>query len=99
MKEYNDVYNDPQQSDCRVFIIHQLGTNAKWREMLATDGVPRYYAYLLRCWEVRSDRPDKPSAWRFNLEEAGTGERRPFGDLEALLAYLERQFGARHSVR
>jgi hypothetical protein len=54
---------------------------------------PRYGAYLLRYWEVRSDRPGQPSTWRFSLEEAGTDERRGFRDLEALLAYLEQEFG------
>ncbi len=54
---------------------------------------PRYRAYLLRCWEVRSDRPGQPRSWRFGLEEAGTGERRGFRDLEALVAFLERELG------
>ena len=56
--------------------------------MCAQDGPPRYGAYLLRYWEVRSEGPGRPSTWRFSLEEAGTGERRGFRDLEALLAYL-----------
>jgi hypothetical protein len=51
----------------------------------------RYGAYLLRCWEVRSDLPGRPSAWRFSLEQAGTGERRAFRDLGALVAHLEQQ--------
>ena len=54
-------------------------------------GNPRYGAYLLRYWEVRSDRPGQPSTWRFSLEEAGTGERRAFRDLEALLADLREE--------
>jgi hypothetical protein len=53
---------------------------------------PRCYGtYLLRYWEVRSDHPDWPSTWRFSPEEAGTDERHGFRDLEALVAYLERQ--------
>jgi hypothetical protein len=59
--------------------------------MLAHEGLPRYGAYLLRYWEVRSDRPGQPSTWRFSLEEAGTEERRAFADLEALVAYLTQQ--------
>ena len=52
------------------------------------DRRPRYGAYLLRYWQVRSDRPGQPSTWRFSLEEASMGERRGFRDLEALLAFL-----------
>lgn len=51
----------------------------------------RYGAYLLRYREVRSEHPDRPSTWRFSLEEAGTGERRAFCDLESLLAFLEQE--------
>jgi hypothetical protein len=36
-------------------------------------------------------RSDQPSTWRFSLEEAGTGERHGFRDLEALLTYLARE--------
>jgi hypothetical protein len=61
--------------------------------MFVHEGPPRYGAYLLRYWEVRSDRPGQPSTWRFSLEEAGTGERRGFRELEALVAYLERELG------
>jgi hypothetical protein len=62
--------------------------NDKWRRMFVHDGPPRYGAYLLRYWEVRSDRPGRPSSWQFSLEEAGTGERHGFRDLEALVAFL-----------
>ena len=61
--------------------------------MVVHYGPPRYGAYLLRYWEVRSDRPGQPSTWRFSLEEAGTEERRGFSNLEALLAHLERELG------
>lgn len=61
--------------------------------MLAHDGQPCYGAYLLRYWEVRSDRPGQPSTWRFSLQKAGTEERHAFRDLEALVAYLERELG------
>jgi len=59
--------------------------------MFVHDRPPRYGAYLLRCWEVRSDRPGGPSSWRFSLEAAGTGERRGFANLEALLTYLAQE--------
>jgi len=61
--------------------------------MFLHDGPPRYGAYLLRYWEVRSERPGQPSSWQFSLEEAGTGELHGFRNLEALLAYLERELG------
>jgi hypothetical protein len=60
-------------------------------EAYVHDEPPRYGACLLRYWEVKSDRPGRPSSWRFSLEAAGTGERRGFHDLEALLAYLARE--------
>lgn len=60
---------------------------------MAHDRPPQYGAYLLRYWQVRSDRPGQPGTWRFSLEEAGTDERRGFPDLEALVAFLERVFG------
>ena len=50
---------------------------------------PHYATYLLRCWEVRSDRPGKPGTWRFSLEEAGTGERHAFPNLRKMVAFLE----------
>ena len=59
--------------------------------MLVRERPPRYGAYLLRYWEVRSDRPGRPSTWRFSLEEAGRGERRGFRDLADLVAYLEQE--------
>jgi hypothetical protein len=59
--------------------------------MFIHEGPPRYGAYLLRYWEVRSDRPGQPSSWQFSVEEAGSGERHGFCDLEALLAYLARE--------
>ena len=49
---------------------------------------PYYRSYLLTVWEDRSAEPDMPSAWRFSLEEARTGQRRGFAGLEALIAFL-----------
>ena len=59
--------------------------------MLVRERAPRYGAYLLRYWEIRSDRPSRPGTWRFSLEEAGTGERRAFRDLADLVAFLEQE--------
>jgi hypothetical protein len=68
--------------------------DAKSGSMLAQDGPPRYAAYLLRYWEVRSQRPREPSTWRFSLQEAGTGERRVFRALEDLVAFLREELVA-----
>jgi hypothetical protein len=65
--------------------------------MVPHDGPPRYGAFLLRCWEVRSHLPGQPSTWRFTLEAAGSGKRRGFRDLEALVAYLARELWGKDS--
>ena len=49
---------------------------------------PRYQAYVLRCWEMRSQYPDRPATWRFSLENSQTGEKRAFPDMEALVTFL-----------
>jgi hypothetical protein len=59
--------------------------------MFVHDEPPRYGAYLLRYWEVRSECPGRPGTWQFSLEEVGTGERHGFHSLEALLAHLARE--------
>ena len=50
---------------------------------------PRYLAYLLRCWQERSQRPEYLPLWRFSLEDPHSGQRRGFASLEALVAFLE----------
>jgi hypothetical protein len=55
---------------------------------------PSYQVFLLRCWEERSEHPES-GTWRFSLQDPGTGQRRGFANLEALLAFLTNQFGAR----
>ncbi len=47
----------------------------------------RYRAYLLRLWQVVND--EGRLHWRASLEDPHTGERRGFGSLEALVAFLE----------
>ena len=47
-----------------------------------------YHAYLLKIW-LEHDREITTNSWRFSLEDAHTGMRRGFTDLEALLIYLE----------
>ena len=55
---------------------------------MARDRPPRYHAYLLRFWEVRSEYPGRPPAWRFSLVDAETRQKYGFPDLEALVAFL-----------
>lgn len=51
----------------------------------------RYVSYLLRLWQVESRGQ---LVWRASLEDARSGERRGFPDLEALFAYLREQTAA-----
>ena len=50
---------------------------------------PRYRAFMLRCWEVRSPDPDGLTTWRFGVEDPHTGQKHGFADLEALAAFLQ----------
>jgi hypothetical protein len=54
----------------------------------------RYRAFLLRCCEVRDQRPAQAGAWRFRLEDVQTGEKRGFADADALVAFLRKEFDA-----
>lgn len=47
-------------------------------------------AYLLRLWRVRVEGKQ---VWRASLETPGTGERRGFAGLKALLRFLEAETG------
>lgn len=59
--------------------------------MAIRDLPPRYCAFLLRFWQVRSRRPDEPATWRFSLEDPNSGKRRGFPDLDSLFAFLKTQ--------
>ncbi len=48
----------------------------------------RYWAFMLRLWQVGSGRA---IAWRASLEDPHTGERKGFADLDSLLAFLKDQ--------
>jgi hypothetical protein len=50
-----------------------------------------YNAYILRLWQERSASPARPAVWRFSLENTHTRQRRGFGDLEGLTAFLQKQ--------
>jgi hypothetical protein len=47
-----------------------------------------YQAYLLRLWQVRTATG---LVWHASLEDAQTGERRGFANLQSLLMFLEEQ--------
>jgi hypothetical protein len=44
-----------------------------------------YYSFLLRLWQVPTNGDH---AWRIQLEDVQTGEKRGFISLEELLTYL-----------
>ncbi len=50
----------------------------------------RYLAYLLRLWQ---EERNSELAWRFSLENAHTGERQGFTELEQVYVYLEKIIG------
>jgi hypothetical protein len=54
---------------------------------------PRYLAYMLRLWQVKSDGEQ---TWRASLEDAHTGERRGFANLDQLFGYLMAEMGERN---
>jgi hypothetical protein len=53
-----------------------------------------YRAFLLRLWQEQAATPDQPSIWRYSLDDPRTGERRGFGDIAALLHFLQACTGA-----
>lgn len=50
---------------------------------------PRYRAFMLRCWEVRSPGPGGAATWRFSVEDPHTGQRLGFADLATLVEFLQ----------
>ncbi len=49
------------------------------------DQSPCYMAFLLRLWCVTED---EGIVWRASLEDAHTGERKGFADVQSLCAFL-----------
>jgi len=45
-----------------------------------------YHSYLLRLWSVKEDNI---LVWRASLEEASTGEKKAFKNLDELCQYLK----------
>jgi hypothetical protein len=69
-----------------VIIVTSLG----WPSGLLVDRAvtteqQRYFAYMLRPWQVSSDRDP---IWRASVESPHTGERHGFANLERLFAFL-----------
>ena len=50
-----------------------------------SDKCERYISYLLRLWQATDG---DQVVWQASLENAQTGERRGFADLDALLNFL-----------
>ena len=50
---------------------------------------PRYQSYVLRCWEMRSQRLGRAATWRFSLEDPPTREKHAFSGLEPLVTFLQ----------
>jgi hypothetical protein len=53
------------------------------------DRPARYHAYLLRCWQERSHDPQRPTVWRFSLEDPHTGARSGYATLNAVIAAVQ----------
>jgi hypothetical protein len=52
------------------------------------DKPPRYRSYVLTFWEERGGDPDRPTVWRFSLQDPRTGQRHGFASLEGLMTFL-----------
>jgi hypothetical protein len=65
-------------------------TGGRQLEIAMSTEQQRYFAYMLRLWQVSSD--GEP-IWRASLESPHSGELRGFANLELLFAFLEEQTG------
>ncbi|MEJ2150857.1 MAG: hypothetical protein P8Z40_15465 [Chloroflexota bacterium] len=67
--------------------------------MIQPNGsAPRYQSYLLRCWEVRSQQPDRPATWRYSLQDPQTEQKHSFADLEELVDFLQAELDQNRKV-
>lgn len=57
--------------------------------------IPRYQAYMLRCWE-EFDENLELSIWRFSLHDPRTGLRRGFANLTELVIALHTELMEEH---
>jgi hypothetical protein len=65
-------------------------TGGRQLEIAMSTEQQRYFAYMLRLWQVSSD--GEP-IWRVSLESPHSGERHGFANPELLFAFLEEQTG------
>ncbi len=56
--------------------------------MLIPEKPSGYRVYLIRCWQEPHSEPGPLGEWRFAVEEARSGRKRGFPNLQALLDYL-----------
>lgn len=47
--------------------------------------------YVVTIWQERPASSDEPAIWRVSVEDARTGDRHAFADLEQLQAFLKSQ--------
>jgi hypothetical protein len=66
---------------------------------LIHENPPGYRAFMLRCWEVRSERRGRPATWRFSLECVETKEKRYLPDLDGLVAFLRDELASEGDER
>ena len=60
-------------------------TGGRQLETAMSTEQQRYFAYMLRLWQVSSDRDP---IWRASVESPHSGERHGFANLERLFAFL-----------
>jgi hypothetical protein len=54
-----------------------------------------YRSYVIRCWREGSQPAGDPAAWRFAVEPIRPGgERRGFGTIDSLVAFLLAELAA-----
>jgi hypothetical protein len=69
-----------------------MTTTAEEKSYCFPDQPPRQQSYLLRCMETRTGEPTQSSAssdWRFSLQDPRDNAVYNFGDLKALVAFLQ----------
>jgi len=57
-----------------------------------------YRAYILRLWQERPASTERPSVWRFSLQDTRARQRYGFGDLTELAAFLEERMRTEDTI-
>ena len=55
--------------------------------------LPKRFLYVLTLWQERPEIDDQPAVWRYSLEDPYSGERRGFGSLDGVTAFLRDRVG------